>query len=111
MNAVPGTCIFKNSQKNLTEWTYMNGAADEGLVAVAMLHLDKELLLLCLIALDVDRFIDSTCEVLQGISRMTSSQCLIATSESEEKRTKAHCLKTTSITLGQQKFWRGLAMW
>ena len=111
MNAVPGTCIFKNSQKNLTEWTYMNGAADEGLVAVAMLHLDKELLLLCLIALDVDRFIDSTCEVLQGISRMTSSQCLIATSESEEKRTKAHCLKITSITLGQQKFWRGLAMW
>ena len=75
----------------MLEWTYMNGAADEGLVAVAMLHLDKELLLLSLVALvttltDVNRFIDPTCEVHQGISCLTSSQCLVATSKSEEKR-------------------------
>ena len=68
----------------------MNGAADEGPVAVAMLHLDKELLLLSFITLvttltDVNSFIDPTSEVHQGISCLTSSQCLIATSKSEEK--------------------------
>ena len=82
----------KNSVKKQTECTYMNArAGNEGLVAVAMLHLDKELLLLSLIAvvttnMDVNRFIDPTCEVLQGISCPTPSQCFIATSKSEEKR-------------------------
>ena len=56
------------SQKNLTDCTYMNGATDERLVGVAMLHLDKQLLLLSFVTLvttltDVNGFIDSTCEV------------------------------------------------
>jgi hypothetical protein len=98
------------NQKSLTECTYMNGAADERFVAVAMLHLDKELLLLSFVALvttltDIDGFIDPSCEVHQGISCLTTRQCLIATSKSgkegEEKIVAIKPHSTTRLTLEQ----------
>lgn len=73
--------------------THRDGATDECLVVVSLVHPFKQLQLLGVISViaaivNVNGLVDASCEIHQGIPSLPSSQCLIATSKSigERKR-------------------------
>ena len=74
-----------------------------------MLHLAKELLLLEVIAMvstfsDVNGFIDSSSEVNQSVTSLTTCQCLIATGHSAITAIVVHRLD--NIVYSMEHYWR-----